>query len=44
VSEEYISGVIQLNPGHKWRGMDHDEELLNKFYDGLKKYKDTCNN
>ena len=42
VSEEYMSGAIQLNPGPKWRGMDQDKEALKKFYEDLKRYKEVC--
>jgi len=42
VSENYISGAIQLNPGPKWRGIDQDEEALEKYYAGLMRYKETC--
>ncbi|MFX0081493.1 MAG: CoA-binding protein [Candidatus Hodarchaeota archaeon] len=42
ISEEYISGVIQLNPGPRWRGIDQDEERLKKFYAELIRYKEIC--
>jgi len=43
VSENYISGAIQLNPGPRWRGIDQDEEALEKFYADLMRYKEICN-
>ncbi|MFX0083833.1 MAG: hypothetical protein ACFE94_18945 [Candidatus Hodarchaeota archaeon] len=43
VSEDYISCAIQLNPGPKWRGIDQDEEALEKFYADLIRYKELCN-
>jgi acyl-CoA synthetase (NDP forming) len=43
-SEEYISGVIRLSTGPRWRGSKGpDEEAIERFYADLKRYKDFCN-
>jgi acyl-CoA synthetase (NDP forming) len=42
VSEEYISGAIRLSSGPRWRGMDQDEEAVERFYADLMRYKEIC--
>ncbi|MFX1480337.1 MAG: hypothetical protein ACFFCI_19730, partial [Promethearchaeota archaeon] len=42
VSEEYISGVIRLSTGPRWRGQVQDKESTKKFYADLVRYKDLC--
>ncbi len=42
-SEDYISGVIRLSTGPRWRGSKGpDEEAIERFYADLKRYKEFC--
>ncbi|MFX1376313.1 MAG: hypothetical protein ACFFA0_10900 [Promethearchaeota archaeon] len=43
VSEEYISGVVQLSTGPRFRGGKIDKEEEEKYYKELVRYKETCN-
>ncbi|MFX0030308.1 MAG: hypothetical protein ACFE8B_13940 [Candidatus Hermodarchaeota archaeon] len=43
ISEEYISGAVQLSTGPRFRGRDMDQEEIDKFYEMLVRYKETAN-
>jgi acyl-CoA synthetase (NDP forming) len=43
ISEDYISGAIQLTSGPKFWGRNPDEEEIEKYYADLMRYKEICN-
>lgn len=42
ISEEYISGVIQLTTGPRFRGGDKDKKRAEQFYEELVRNKEAC--
>jgi len=43
VSEEYISGIIQLTSGPRFFGRSMSKEEIEKYYANLRRSKETCN-
>ncbi|MFX1574472.1 MAG: hypothetical protein ACFFB0_17160 [Promethearchaeota archaeon] len=44
ISEDYISGAVQLSPNPRFRRRNLNGDELEKFYAELLRYKETCNN